>query len=142
MASPKPLLIRVLKGAGLALVALVAAPYVWGPIYRFPEPRLFSGSSLWNPYAESRGSWQRANLHAHGRAWRGLTNGRQSDEAVAQRYRDLGYAVPGVSDYQKIAAQHGVETMPLYEHGYNLGKSHQLAVGAREVEWFDFLLWQ
>ena len=121
---------------------VVVAPYVWGPIYRFPEPSMFRGSHLWNPYADLRGSWQRANFHAHGRAWLGLTNGRQSDEEVAQRYRDLGYAVPGVSDYQRIAAQHDVATLPIYEHGFNITKQHQLAIGARQVEWLDFLLWQ
>jgi hypothetical protein len=126
--------------AGLALLAL--APYIRGPIYRFPEPSVFSGSRLWNPYAGLSGTWLRANLHAHGRAWIGLTNGQQPDADVAQRYRELGYDVPGVSDYQRIAAQHGIATMPLYEHGYNIGKNHQLAIGAHSVEWFDFPLWQ
>ena len=93
----KPLLGRILKSVGISIALLVTAPYVWGPIYRFPEPRLFTGSALWNPYANLSGNWQRANLHAHGRAWSGLTNGQQSDEAVAQRYRELGYSVPGVS---------------------------------------------
>src|SRR5262245_42312253 len=32
--------------------------------------------------------------------------------------------------------------MPLYEHGYNLLKHHQLAIGAHSVDWFDFPLWQ
>lgn len=121
---------------------LVAAPYAWGPVYRFPDPAVFRGSHLWNPYADLRGTWQRGNLHAHGRAWMGITNGRQSDEDVAERYRDLGYAVPGVSDYQRIAVQHGVATIPVYEHGYNITKQHQLAIGARQVEWLDFVLWQ
>ena len=31
---------------------------------------------------------------------------------------------------------------PLYEHGYNIGKHHQLAIGARKVDWFDFPIWQ
>ena len=48
----------------------------------------------------------------------------------------------GVSDYQRIAAHHGVSTIPCYEHGYNIGKRHQLAIGAQSVEWFDFPLWQ
>lgn len=137
-----PLLGRVLKRAAIGVVLLAAGPYVWGPIYQFPEPTIFSGSELWNPYTDLHGTWQRANLHAHGRAWAGLTNGRQSDAAVAQRYRELGYSVPGVSDYQHIAADSGVATLALYEHGYNLGKNHQLAIGARAVEWFDFPLWQ
>lgn len=126
----------------MAVLVVVAGPYVWGPIYRFPEPTRFSGQQLWNPYQHLSGGWQRANLHAHGRAWIGMTNGQQSDAEVVQRYRDLGYDVPGVSDYQRIAAQHGIATMPLYEHGYNIGKRHQLAIGAHSVQWFDFLLWQ
>jgi hypothetical protein len=138
----KPLLRRVLRSAVLGLLLLAVAPYVWGPIYRFPEPSSFAGARLWNPYTDLDGTWQRANLHAHGRAWIGLTNGQQPDSEVAQRYRDLGYNVPGVSDYQRIAAQHGVATMPLYEHGYNIGKHHQIAIGAHAVEWFDFPLWQ
>jgi hypothetical protein len=35
-----------------------------------------------------------------------------------------------------------LNTIPLYEHGYNLGKRHQLGVGARRVVWFDFPLGQ
>jgi len=124
------------------LVLVAIGPYVWGPIYRFPEPVPFSGSRFWNPYTRLAGTWQRANLHAHGHAWIGLTNGQQTDEEIVQRYRELGYSVPGVSDYQKIAAQHGVATMPIYEHGYNINKRHQLAIGAHSVQWFDFLLWQ
>ncbi len=133
---------RLLNGV-LGLVAFVAAaPYLLAPIYRFPDPSPFRGSRIWNPYEGMRGQWQRTNLHAHGRAWAGLTSGQQSGEAVAQRYRELGYTVPGVSDYQRIAAQHGVDTLPIYEHGYNLAKQHQLVIGARWVEWFDFPLWQ
>lgn len=124
------------------LVLAVVAPYAMGPVYEFPEPVPFSGSALYNPYGRSSGRWQRANFHAHGRAWVGLTNGAQSSAEVAQRYRDLGYDVPGVSDYQRIAANHGVATIPVYEHGYNVIKQHQLAIGAHDVEWLDFLLWQ
>src|SRR5262245_19653524 len=54
----------------------------------------------------------------------------------------MGYDVAGVSDYHDIAAQDGIETLPLYEHGYNVSKRHQLAIGAREVDWLDFPLWQ
>lgn len=137
-----PWLARLLKSVALGFVLVVVGPYIWGPIYRFPEPVRFGGSALFNPYAHATGAWQRANLHAHGRAWAGITNGQQTDEEVVQRYRNLGYTVPGVSDYQRIAAHYGVETMPIYEHGYNIGKRHQLAIGARSVQWFDFLLWQ
>jgi hypothetical protein len=126
----------------VAALALLALPYVWAPQYRFPEPTPFSGTRWLNPYAGAGPAWQRANLHAHGRAWNGFTNGVQSDDEIAARYRELGYDVPGVSDYQRIAALHGVATIPLYEHGFNIGKHHQLAIGAHAVAWFDFPLWQ
>lgn len=133
---------RLAGRAALALLLLLGLPYAFGPIYRFPEAEPFSGGQLWNPYAHRRGEWLRANLHAHGTAWRGLTNGQQPSTEVAQRYRDLGYAVPGVSNYQEIVAHDGVNTLPLYEHGFNIDKRHQLAVGAHAVDWFDFPLWQ
>jgi hypothetical protein len=132
----------LLKRALLVLAAAVALPYCFGPIYRFPEARPFSGQEWFNPYAQLHGTWQRANLHAHGRAWGGFTNGRQPNEEVVRRYRAMGYSVAGVSNYHHIAAFEGVDTLPLYEHGYNIVKRHQLAIGARRVEWFDLLLWQ
>src|SRR5688572_7838581 len=129
----------VLVGLALAVVL----PYARGPVYRFPAPVPFAGATLLNPYAAPGATWQRANLHAHGRAWSGLTNGRrQSDEEIVRAYRSFGYSVAGVSDYHHIAAFDGVATLPIYEHGYNIGKRHQLAIGAREVSWFDFPLGQ
>jgi hypothetical protein len=128
---------------GLAIFFLaIAIPYLLAPVYRFPPPQQFAGEALWNPYAHMAGHWQRANLHAHGRSWGGLTNGYQSDEEVVRAYKEHGYAVAGVSNYQWISSQHGVDTMPLYEHGYNIAKGHQLAIGARSVEWLDFPVWQ
>jgi hypothetical protein len=132
----------LLKRALMGLAILIALPYLRPPVYDFPAPRPFSGSAFVNPYANLQGTWQRANLHAHGRAWGGLSNGRQSSLDVVRKYRSMGYAVPGISNYQQIAAHHGVPTIPLYEHGYNIYKHHQLAIGAHRVTWFDLLLWQ
>ena len=126
----------------LVLIVLLGLPYAWAPVYRFPNPAPFAGSHVYNPYAELHGTWRRANLHAHGTEWGGLTNGQQPSEDVARTYRDLGYDIAGISNYQSIAAHDGVDTLPLYEHGYNISKRHQLAIGARHVEWFDFPLWQ
>lgn len=132
----------MVRRMALGLAILILLPYAWAPVYRFPEPSPFQGSQFWNPYAAASGTWARANLHAHGHAWLGLTSGVQPDDAVAARYRAMGYTVAGVSDYQRIAAFHGVDTLPLYEHGFNLGKNHQLAIGAHSVDWFDLPLWQ
>jgi hypothetical protein len=133
---------RVVLIPVLILALAVSLPYLRGPLYRFPAQTSFAGSKFLNPYADLRDAWQRANLHAHGRAWNGLTNGRQSNEQIVRAYTSFGYTVAGVSNYQRIAAFGDVPTLPLYEHGYNLGKRHQLAVGARKVAWFDFPLWQ
>jgi hypothetical protein len=130
------------KRALALLVVALALPYACAPIYRFPAARPFSGARLYNPYAQLHGTWHLANLHAHGRAWNGLTNGRQSDADVVRAYRERGYDVAGISDYFQIAAHSGVQTMALYEHGFNIGKHHQIAIGARKVEWFDLPLWQ
>jgi len=132
----------ILKRTLAALIVCLALPYAWAPLYRFPKAQPFSGAHLFNPYAALHGTWKRANLHAHGRAWFGVTNGRQSDMEVLQAYKARGYDVAGISDYHYIAAFHGVPTMALYEHGFNVGKHHQLAIGATAVAWFDFPLWQ
>ncbi len=134
---------RMLLKRGIAVLVLISAlPYLRGPLYHFPADSAFTGAHFVNPYAHLQDTWQRANLHAHGRAWNGLTNGRQSNDDIVRTYRSLGYAVAGVSNYQSIAAFDGVPTIPLYEHGYNINKRHQLAIGAHRVAWFDFPLWQ
>ena len=133
---------RAFERLGLTVAVIVLLPYAWGPIYRFPAPAPFSGDQVFNPYRTLTGTWQKANLHAHGRAWLGLTSGEQADAEVLRRYQSLGYAVAGVSNYQHISAFDGVETIPIYEHGFNIGKNHQLAIGASTVDWFDFPLWQ
>lgn len=134
--------IRTLKRALVALGLLLGLPYACAPIYRFPQAAPFSGPHLFNPYEHATSLWQRANLHAHGRAWLGITSGRQSNDQVVERYKSLGYSVAGVSNYHQIAAHNGVTTIPAYEHGYNLGKHHQLAIGAHQVDFVDFPIWQ
>ena len=124
------------------LFVFIAIPLLLAPVYRFPPPQPFAGSALWNPYAHLSGTWQKTNLHAHGVAWAGVTNGKQSDQEVVAAYKARGYSVAGVSNYGSIAAFAGVDTIPLYEHGYNIPKGHQLAIGARSVVWLDFPLWQ
>jgi hypothetical protein len=126
----------------LLLAAVMALLYAWAPIYRFPPPIPFAGREILNPYDGGGGTWQRANLHAHSLVWGGLTSGRQPADEIVRRYRWYGYAVPGVSDYQRITAHEGIDTLALYEHGFNLGRRHQIVVGARSVSWFDFPLWQ
>jgi hypothetical protein len=134
--------VTLLKRAAALLIVVLGLSYLATPVYRFPSPQKFTGASLWNPYANMSGMWQLANLHAHGRAWGGLTNGWQPDAEVVQAYEQRGYTVAGISNYHSIAGLRGVPTLPIYEHGYNVLKHHQLAIGAHDVDWFDIPLWQ
>src|SRR5262245_30621623 len=101
--TPAPrILKKTLTLAAAVLTVLILAPYAWSPIYNFPDPEGFRGAHFWNPYAATTANWKRANFHAHGRAWIGLTSGEQSDFEVVRRYRELGYDIPCVSNYQQI----------------------------------------
>jgi hypothetical protein len=110
----------LLKRTLLVFAVLIALPYARTQVYRFPEPTVFSGSHFLNPYADTSGHWLRANFHAHGEAWSGLTNGEQTNDEVIAAYRKRGYDVATISNYQQIAAHDGVDTLPAYEHGYSL----------------------
>ena len=129
-------MVRRLAGT---IAILVLLPYLAVPSHDFPPARPFAGSRWLNPYANLEGPWRRAHFHAHGQAWGGVTAGAQGDADVIAAYRKAGYDVAGVSDYQRISP---VDLVPAYEHGFNLGKVHQLAIGARRVTWWDFPLWQ
>lgn len=131
-----------LKRTLLLIAVLIALPYARTAVYDFPPPAAFSGAEFLNPYANGSGHWLRANFHAHGQAWSGITNGEQPNHEVIAAYRKLGYDIAGLSNYQRIAAKEGADTLPIYEHGYSLGKRHQLAIGARSVEWMDYPLFQ
>ena len=116
------------------------------PIYDFPQPTIFSGNKLYNPYRGMDNSqWKKANFHFHTRAWGGLTNGRKnSNEAFWDTYKKLGYDVPCVSNYQNISTfnQDSAFYIPVYEHGFGIWKKHQLCIGARKVSWIDFSIYQ
>ena len=83
----------MLRRAVVVFGLLIVLPYAWAPLYRFPDAHPFGGSQFLNPYEKLSGTWQRANLDAHGRAWGGLTSSRQSNEEVVRPHRSLGYAV-------------------------------------------------
>lgn len=127
---------------GIVLATIVAGcwPYILAPAYGFSQPASFSGPRLWNPYAAARGRWWKANFHAHSRAWDGLTAGHSSVADVHRMYRKLGYDIVGVSNYQQIDGGRLTDPdfIPIYEHGYNVRKVHELVIGAKRVTWLDF----
>jgi hypothetical protein len=90
-------------------------------------------------------SWQKANFHAHSKAWMGLTNGHFTADSVYGKYVGLGYTIPVVSNYQKLSVlpnKSAANYIPVYEHGYNNKKTHQLAIGATHVTYYDLPFYQ
>jgi hypothetical protein len=112
------------------------------PIYRFPPATAFHGDSLFNPYRAATGTWYKANFHAHAIVWGGTTNAARRPEDVRAAYRSMGYDIIGVSNYQAISrlGGKGKGLIPVYEHGYNIMKTHHLVIGARAVSWLDYVL--
>jgi hypothetical protein len=129
----------------LALVLVWSLTYAITPIYRFAEPRPFSGAKWYNPYDGLNGqspSWRVANFHAHSSAWGGLTSGTQSADSVVAAYRRLRYDVIGVSNYEANPERRVPGTFPVYEHGWNVRKAHHVVFGADRVVYRDFPLLQ
>lgn len=141
--------VRILQSAGviLALILLYQLVILLAtPLYRFPEPKPFSGAHLFNPYQGIDSTcWRKTNFHYHTKAWMGLTSGRDNTyEAFYETYMKLGYDAPQISNYQSIDTRFSDSAfyVPAYEHGFGLRKKHQLLIGAREVLWFDYSLLQ
>jgi 1-acyl-sn-glycerol-3-phosphate acyltransferase len=135
--------VRSALGLFIALGVAIAWLYAQVPRYDFASRASFAGNSWYNPYGQAApGSmWLRANLHAHAKAWGGVTAGKQPAGDVVRHYRQLGTQVVGVSDYHAAPASRPSATLPVYEHGWNVAKAHRLAIGASSVLWYDVPLW-
>ncbi|MCR9065519.1 MAG: hypothetical protein NXI00_16225 [Cytophagales bacterium] len=121
-------------------LALFFPFYIQTEIYDFAQSEPFSGESFYNPYQnwQSEGS-QKANFHAHSEAWLGITNGGNSKAEITKAYSDKGYGIACLSNYQSISGQRAEKDfLPVYEHGFNLKKTHQLGIGAEGVSFMEF----
>jgi hypothetical protein len=136
--------VRAAKVGCTVIVLISLLPYLSCPVYRFPDPEPFHGEHWYNPYEEPGPEWLKANFHAHIHTWAGLTNGKGTPEELHEVYDRMGYDIIGISNYQDINSNLGYmdNYIPVYEHGYNLKKSHQLVLGAREVVWSDYIYLQ
>lgn len=135
----------VLLFLGMLTVVFISF-YLMAPVYEFSGPKPFKGNKLYNPYADMEmGEWRLYNFQVQSKAWGGLTNGRKNSNILIDSiYAELGFDHVSTSDYQKINKHgKGEDTyIPTYEHGFNLFRTHQVCIGAKEVLWIDFVLFQ
>jgi hypothetical protein len=127
------------------LLLLAGALYGSSALYDLPPAAPFSGSRWYNPYGALQAAparWLQANFHAHSHAWGGVTEGDQSPAAVVRAYRAMGYDVIALSNYHTLPTRADSTVFPVYEHGWNVAKSHRLVIGARDVSWRDYPLGQ
>ncbi len=133
----------ILKSAGILcltlIIILTASLYLQASIYSFKKPASFSGDSLYNPYENISGNWIKANFHAHSIAWGHLTNGHQTPSEIENVYSKMGYQVACVSNYEDVvhSKNANIKSLPVYEHGYNIFKTHQLVFKPQKVSFFD-----
>ena len=119
----------------------VGSLYASTVLYDVPPAAPFEGDQWYNPYdvRDDRSTrWLKANFHAHSHAWRGLTEGDQSADDVVSAYRRMGYDVIALSNYHTLPPASDTSVFPVYEHGWNISKSHRLLIGAQSVRWRDY----
>ncbi|MCS7297659.1 MAG: hypothetical protein RMK19_01005 [Bacteroidia bacterium] len=129
------------RGGSILLFVLggVVGQLAFSPVYRFEPIRPFTGKSWYNPFQGDTLEWSRANFHIHTQNWGGLTAGRRSPQEVISVYDSLGYTWIGLSEYQRINPS---SPILLYEHGWGIGKVHQLCFWAEKVVWWDYPFFQ
>jgi hypothetical protein len=131
---------------GVLILAFTILQFVFNPKYKFPEPHAFKGEYLYNPYNGIDSSkWEKANFHAHNHIFVDLFNGTaNSKQLLDSFYTYFEYNIIGISDYQKIdrIENEHKQFIPIYEHGYQYYKNHQLVINAKKVNWLDYIFRQ
>jgi hypothetical protein len=132
--------------AGTAVAVSLVLWWFIPPAYNFSEPTAFSGTKWYNPYTTiDTNDLKLSNFQIQSKSYGGVTNGRNnSSERVFSTYKNLGYDVITISDYMKINhyKENSHPHVTVYEHGYGFFKNHQVCLGASEVTWLDFPLFQ
>jgi len=126
---------------------VIGINYIFCPVYKFPKPEPFSGDIWFNPYQKLKNNnkkWYKANFHAHSSLWLGLTYGKDNPEDIFKKYSEMGYDLISISNYQLLKQYSDTDKnqIPVYEHGINFPKAHQIVFGAKSVLWKDYLIFQ
>ena len=137
--------IALLSFIGAFIIYLIVSPFLIGFAYNFSEPAPFQGDQFYNPYhgLDSK-DWKKANFHAHSHNKWGL-NGYHHEELaeIQAKYKELGYEIANVSEYMFIDKTYRKNDsyVPCYEHGYSFQKTHQIVLGASQVNYIDYMLY-
>ena len=133
---------KFLAGLCILIFILFILQYVVNAKYSFPEPQPFHGKFIYNPYRNvDQGKWRRANFHAHARKFLGQSEkARKSVSFIDSLYRSFNYNIISISDYQVINRYESKNEwyVPVYEHGFQYYKNHQLVLNPKKVCWLDF----
>lgn len=136
------LLVFVVTG----IILLLCCLYFQCEVYHFTPSAPFAGNHYYNPYqVDSNSRWAQSNFHAHAIAWNRLTNGQQESKEIFNVYRQMGYDIACISNYHDIPDPEpaaGLLNIPVYEHGYNAGKTHQMVFEPTHINFFDLPLLQ
>jgi hypothetical protein len=127
----------------LLLSFVVIDQYIFGSKYYFYTKSSFAGDSLYNPYQDlNLRKSNIANFHAHPK--NGMLNGKGNPEDIRKQYKKIGVDIAGVSQYNRLEKSviDNDDSIFIYEHGFNFGKTHQLVIGARNVITKDYLFFQ
>jgi len=101
----------------------------------------FEGDIFYNPYKNFSSNTLRANFHVHSKTGKNSSDSPNETEKIFQHYKSNGYDVISVSNYQKIVKDSLTPNyIPVYEHGYNVGKNHQLVIDSERATFYDFSL--
>jgi hypothetical protein len=128
------------------LISNMIIQFVINVRYSFSPPRIFSGENFYNPYQKLDSTkWERGNFHLHTKMLMGMTAGsKNSVRAADSLYKYFGYDISCVSDYMRINRTDKSDPafIPVYEHGYQYYKTHQLVINANIICWKDYLFHQ
>ena len=127
----------------LGLIFIFTLQYLKIEIFFKEKNTPFSGEYFYNPYNDFSLNTLKANFHTHSKSGNNSVNNPNEKEKVYRHYKNNGYDIASISDYQKITQdQTSPNYIPVYEHGYNLRKSHQLVINSKKVSFFDFSIIQ
>lgn len=135
----------IIKSFFALLIVVLGVLYYQTEIFDFSDQKVAEKSPFYNPYQKwNKTKALKANFHAHSEAWKGVTNGHNTESQILDEYKKMGFAVAAVSNYHSISAQKDTACVyiPCYEHGFNTSKTHILAIDAKEVDHLDFPIGQ